>query len=128
MAKPGRKRLPVELHVIKGSYRKDRHGALPQSPSEPPWEALSGNALCLAFAALPDEAQGWCEMLEEGTDIMRQLPREIDERQARRMARAKWQELGPVLVQFWGEKHARKTWAWRRFGPPDFVERAERKA
>src|SRR5262245_52346345 len=29
MARTGRPRLPVELHVLRGTYRKDRHGLLP---------------------------------------------------------------------------------------------------
>jgi len=87
---------------------------------EPPAPAasLTGNALTLAFAALPDEVQAWEEMLERGTDIFGQLPGDITEKQARRMARRKWHELGEVLVQFWGEAHARESWAWRRFGNP----------
>src|SRR5262245_55265562 len=30
----GRKRLPVELHVTRGSYRNDRHGPLPAAASD----------------------------------------------------------------------------------------------
>jgi phage terminase small subunit len=32
----GRKRLPIEIHLRRGSYRKDRHGPLPQPASGVP--------------------------------------------------------------------------------------------
>ena len=69
-----------------------------RSPSEMFW----------AFQNLPLAAQEWEELLLHGTDYFGQLPPGIDEKKARRLGRAKWNELGAVLIEFWGPKAAHK--------------------
>ena len=111
-------------HLLTSNYRPSRHGALPEapsSPSEPPPEppaSLAGAALYWAFQALPEGVRAWEGLLLCGTDIFRQLPPDIDEKAARRMARRKWHEHGRELIRFWGEERTRKSWAWQRWGSP----------
>src|SRR4029078_5697155 len=116
----GRPRKPLAWHLLTNNYRPSKHGPLPakspapEQPSSAPWETLRGNALAFSFAALSDAAQIWCELLEDGRNIFSQLPPDIDETKARRMARRVWRsEVGRELVKFWGEAHARQTWAWQ---------------
>jgi len=50
------------------------------------------------------------------------LPPGIIEAKARRMAKAKWRELGPELCQFWrhywGDEYVKKSLASKRYGKP----------
>jgi hypothetical protein len=119
MARP---KKPLAWHLLTNNYRPSRHGSLPQvsaSPHEPaPEPHLTGAARYWAFQALPDDVRAWESLLLHGEDWFNQLPPGIDEKKARRMARAKWHEHGRVLVRFWGEQRAHESWAWAQFGDP----------
>ena len=100
MARP---RKPLGLLLIKGTYRRDRHGALPGSglesvttPPEPE-PRLSPTARFYAFQALPADVRAWEGFLDLGDDFFSELPPGVTEAKARRMARAKWREHGREL-------------------------------
>lgn len=121
---------PLALHLIQRTYRKDRHAKLlptapNPAPSQPepdyPDPRRSPTEQYWAFQALPHDVQSWEGLLDLGTDFFNMLPDDLTEAQAKRKARAKWVELGPTLLRFWGLERARKSWAWRRWGAPKAV-------
>jgi hypothetical protein len=117
MARP---RKPLAWHLLTGNYRPSWHGPLPQAVNGAVNGAVNTEPIrrIAAFEDLPADAQAWSGLLELGDNFFYELPHGVTEKQARRMAREVWHELGPVLTAFWGEERTRSSWAWKRWGAP----------
>lgn len=108
----GRPRKPIELHLIKNTYRRDRHGPLPeQEPQPEPVEELDEAAAAVLAA--------WRGYLEFGIDFFSELPPGVSEAQARRQARKVWHIVGRAFMATRQHDPVRSVpWAVQKFGEP----------
>jgi hypothetical protein len=131
MARP---RKPLELHLIKNTYRRDRHGPLPGSRPEPALSPPEPEA----YAALDADARArlaaWRITFDAGYDFFSELePLGIVEpcrvwplskqpaarRAFMKAAREAWHELGAAFLAQWKPHHeGDKPWALEEFGSP----------
>jgi hypothetical protein len=125
--KRGRPRRPVEEHLILGSYRRDRHGALPGAPAEP----VSTPVASPPEIALREEILQWRLVFETGHNWFDDVPglgadpavdrRGWDAADGPYLAavRAAWARLGVAFMAQWvPEEEGDTVWALRAFGDP----------
>jgi hypothetical protein len=117
MARP---RKPLELHLIKNTYRRDRHGDLPGTPLKPAPTPPEPEP-----SPLDAELAQWSGFLAWGTDFFQMLPPGVTEKQAHRRARGMWRRLGKRFMATWPPDSDPdwRPWALEKFGPPKSVER-----
>lgn len=125
MARP---RKSIEYHLIRGLYRRDRHGPLPGTPPEPAASPPEPHPLDI-------EVERWSMAFSCGHDFFnltgldpfsRLWPRGTEREEAaahrrfHRAAQTAWKKLGGRFLETWvpdvGDDEV--PWALQRFGEP----------
>jgi hypothetical protein len=115
----------LSIHLIRGSYRRDRHGPLPGTPPEPAVTSPEPDPL-------DAELEKWRMALKCGYDFFNETgldpfavrgpdaERRAAERRFISAMRAAWKRLGRRFMATWQPDPDGRSvpWALRRFGEP----------